>query len=84
MKKIILTLPLLAISCLLANPDQTKPHPPKTPPQKAIDACKNQESGASCSITTPRGDTLEGSCQNTPDNKYFACVPKDHKPPKQP
>lgn len=48
----------------------------RTPPPEAIEACQGQEDGTECLMTTPRGDTLTGTCQNTPDNKYFACKPK--------
>lgn len=71
-----MTLPIIAISCLIANPPQA----PKIPPQEAISACSGKSEGASCSITTPDGKSLEGSCRNTPDKQYFACVPKNHKP----
>ena len=45
-----------------------------TPPQPAIDACKNKSDSASCTVQTPNG-SLSGNCKNTPDGKYFACIP---------
>lgn len=47
-----------------------------TPPQEAITACTNQYIGSICSMKTPRGDMLEGTCKYTPDNKYFVCMPE--------
>ena len=56
-----------------------------TPPKEAIEICKNKNTGSTCSITTPRGDTLEGTCKNTPDEKYFVCMPErgQQMPPKR-
>lgn len=48
----------------------------RTPPQEAIDICKGLDTGAECTMTTPRGDSVTGTCENTPDNKYFACKPE--------
>lgn len=48
----------------------------RKPPQEAIDICKGQSEGSECKVTTPRGDTLTGICQNTPDDKYFVCMPE--------
>lgn len=73
MKKILLTMALCATTLLVANAK-------KTPPPQAIDACKGKKESSSCSVTTPQGKTLEGVCRNTPDKKYFACIPKNHKP----
>lgn len=47
----------------------------RKPPQVAIDACEDKEEGTTCQVTTPRGDTLSGTCKNTPDDKYFVCMP---------
>lgn len=44
------------------------------PPQPALDACKNKNENTSCTVQTPNG-SLSGTCHNTPDGKYFACVP---------
>jgi len=30
-------------------------------------------------MKTPRGDIVEGTCKNTPDEKYFACKPERQK-----
>ena len=47
----------------------------RTPPQEAIDICESKSEGDTCSMTTRRGDSVQGTCENTPDNKYFACKP---------
>lgn len=46
------------------------------PPKEAIEICKNKKIGSECKFSTPRGDKLSGICQNTPDNKYFVCMPE--------
>lgn len=48
----------------------------RKPPQEAINICEGQENGSECKMITPRGDTLTGTCQNTPDDKYFVCMPE--------
>jgi hypothetical protein len=48
----------------------------RTPPKEAITACQNKDKGTTCSITTPEGDTLSGTCSYTPDEKYFVCMPE--------
>ena len=56
-----------------------------TPPKEAISICKNKDTGSTCTMKTPQGDTLEGTCKNTPDNKYFVCMPEGgaQMPPKR-
>ncbi len=49
----------------------------RQPPQEAITICKSKSQGDSCSMTTPRGDKINGTCENTPDGKYFACKPEN-------
>ncbi|MBU1668634.1 hypothetical protein KKC13_09435 [bacterium] len=80
MKKIITTLAIFALTASFAQNGK----PPRggkggTPPQEAIIACEGEETNATCTMETPRGDTLTGTCQNTPDKKYFVCMPDDHK-----
>ncbi len=55
----------------------------RTPPPEAISACSGKSEDDACSVTTPRGDTMEGTCRNTPDGEYFACIPKGHRPPQE-
>lgn len=47
----------------------------RTPPQEAQTACQNKQKGASCSFTTPRGDSINGVC-DTPPQSSLACVPR--------
>jgi hypothetical protein len=56
-----------------------------TPPKEAIAACQNKDTGTTCSMKTPRGDTIEGTCKYTPDEKYFVCMPEGgpQMPPKR-
>ncbi len=49
----------------------------REPPKEAIIACESKSEGTSCNVITPRGDTLNGTCKNTPDNKYFVCMPEN-------
>lgn len=55
----------------------------RKPPEEAITTCEGKSNGESCSMTTPRGDTVEGICSNTPDNKYFACNPNNMRSPRR-
>ena len=60
----------------LANAQDNRGPGKGTPPEEAITACKDKDEGSTCSAKTPRGDTLEGTCKYTPDNKYFVCMPE--------
>jgi hypothetical protein len=83
-KSILIT---LCIATMVLSAEESN-HPPHKkggqPPKEAISACSNKSSGESCNITTPRGDTLSGTCENTPDGKYFACKPADEGGDKKP
>ena len=79
MKKMIMTLTLLAVTASFAQNGKPPRGQHGEPPKEAISACENKTEGTSCSVNTPRGDTLEGTCKNTPDNKYFVCEPKNHR-----
>jgi hypothetical protein len=46
----------------------------RAPPQCAINACEGKAVGSACQITGPRGNET-GTCDYTPDKKYFACKP---------
>lgn len=48
----------------------------KAPPQEALDACVNQEEGASVTFTTPRGSELEATCKTI--QGQLAAVPTKH------
>lgn len=70
--KTILTLSTLLItlnSAIYAKSEN------REPPKEAIEVCVGQETESICTMKTPRG-TLEGKCMNTPDKKYFACMPE--------
>lgn len=77
MKRMMITGILLTTTLLLANGPQNGK---RTPPAEAITACTDKAENSTCSVTTPRGDTVAGTCTNTPDGKYFACKPTNHKP----
>ncbi len=81
MKKIILTVALVALTFGFAQEQRPQQGEKRTPPAEAISICEGQDEGSSCSMTSPRGDTVEGTCSNTPDGKYFACKPTN--PPKR-
>lgn len=76
----ILVLLLVVMSTIgFANEDtnRNKPDHPRMgpPPKEAIDICLKKKEESSCKMTTPRGDTLTGTCRTTPDKKYFVCAP---------
>ena len=78
MKKLITFLFVVsAIVCFANDREGQGQREMRTPPAEAISACSGKNDGDSCSVTTPRGDTLEGTCSNTPDGKYFACKPNN-------
>ena len=79
MKKIALTILVLGTTFSFANGPQNGQGRKGTPPEEAIIACEGQSSGDTCSMTTQRGDSLTGTCQNTPDDKYFVCMPEGMK-----
>ncbi|BFM18589.1 hypothetical protein R50073_47720 [Maricurvus nonylphenolicus] len=49
------------------------------PPQEAFDACRNHDSGSSCTVSTPHG-RLEGQCRQPPHESQLVCVPDGHRP----
>jgi len=83
MKKFIITLCILASAtyCVANQNENERGAKPGMgePPKEAISICEGKNEGDTCSMTTPRGDTLEGTCKTTPDDKYFACMPADMK-----
>lgn len=81
MKKVMIFISLMAATLSFAK----GPGQDRKPPQEAISACEGKSEGTTCSVTTPRGDTLSGTCKNTPDDKYFVCMPENMsngRPPK--
>lgn len=53
---------------------QRESGPRRMPPPEAVDACNGLAQGASCSFVTPRGDSIQGSC-DVPTGSGFACRP---------
>jgi len=79
MKKLIL-ITLLGATLSFANGPQNGQGPRNgTPPEEAITACEGLNTNDTCNMTTPRGDSISGTCQNTPDEKYFVCMPEGMK-----
>ncbi len=74
MKNFIITLAILVAT--FASAQGQRGGGDREPPKEAIEICEGQDAGSSCEITTPRGDTAKGTCENTPDDKYFACKPE--------
>lgn len=55
----------------------------RVPPESAISACEGKEDQASCTMEGRRGESVTGVCENTPDDKYFACKPSRENRPKR-
>jgi hypothetical protein len=81
MKKLLMTLAFLSATLLIANDGRggQRGGMDRQPPQEAISVCEGQSEGATCEMTTPRGESVSGTCTNTPDGKYFACKPENMK-----
>jgi hypothetical protein len=47
---------------------------PQGPPPEAVEACEGLSEGDSCEFTSPRGDTISGTCQTI--EELLACVPE--------
>lgn len=77
MKKFITTLCVLVATISFANegPCRGEDRDCK-PPKEAIEICEGQATDAQCQVTSPHGDLIDGTCQYTPDEKYFACKPE--------
>ena len=65
---------ILFFSLTLASAAALAQMPQGGPPQEAISACSGHSEGASCSFSSPRGDNISGTCDDTPDG--MACVPE--------
>ncbi|MEM8561801.1 MAG: hypothetical protein AAGF57_06180 [Pseudomonadota bacterium] len=50
------------------------------PPPEALAACDGSAAGDSCSFTSPRGDSIEGSCIVPRSDKGLACKPEGGPP----
>jgi hypothetical protein len=74
----------VAGSCM-AMPDGTTvacapPHHMHGFPPEALAACKDQQEGATCQFTAPRGETITGVCRLSPHGAGPVCAPKDFPP----
>ena len=56
-----------------ATGNHSTPEDTEGPPAEAATACSGESSGSSCSFTGARGETISGTCNNTPNG--LACVP---------
>jgi len=75
-RNLILTFCATTALVTVSNAQQGgKGGPGGTPPKEAIEICVGQDEGSQCTMNTPRGE-LSGTCQNTPDKKYFVCMPE--------
>lgn len=69
-------------------------HGPHQPPKEAFTACANHNENDACSVTTPHGDVLDGTCvpapamssadnSNSTQSSALACRPSHMPPPPQ-
>ncbi len=72
----MIVLAIFGVTLVSANQGQ-RDGSDRQPPKEAIEICEGQEEGSSCQMTTRRGDTLDGTCKYTPDDKYFVCMPEN-------
>lgn len=74
-------LKVLSLSAILATSfsyaNESKRPERKGPPPEAYEACENKAEGEAVSIETPRGHTLEASCQLKDD--VLVAVPDRHR-----
>lgn len=54
---------------------QDRRGPPREPPAEALQACVNRARGDACTVETPRGDTISGTC-GAPEGRALACMPE--------
>lgn len=78
MKSTLLLASFIIATLSYANPNAEGQREMREPPKEAISICEGKSKGDTCSMKTPRGDIAQGTCQNTPDDKYFACKPERH------
>ncbi len=56
---------------------------PPAPPQEAIDACANQQEGATCTVSF-HGQSVQGRCVKGPEGQEpLACMPPPPRPPQE-
>jgi len=77
MKKVLITLMILGSTLAIANEScKGERGGDRQPPQDAIDICEGKATDTACKMKSPFGDIIDGTCQYTPDEKYFACKPE--------
>lgn len=80
MKKFLTTLCVIGVTMSFANegacPKKEDHRNGCKPPKEAIEVCVGKTTDTACQVTSRHGDLLNGTCKNTPDEKYFACVPE--------
>jgi len=68
----LLKISLLSFSSLISSISLAMP------PQEAFDACQGKKTSESCSISTPDGKQITGSCQQPPHESQQLCIPSNH------
>jgi hypothetical protein len=85
MKKFIAVVCIVSATMSIANQggfdDKRNDRSDSKPPKEAIEVCVDKAIDSKCQVTTRHGDTLNGTCKYTPDEKYFVCEPEN--PPKR-
>lgn len=76
---------LVAVTLLTVFSTEAWARPGGKPPRKAMNACKDQSEGDTCTFTM-RGETITGMCMAGPNNDKLACAPEgelrqEHRPP---
>lgn len=66
---------VVSTPCFGQGRNKEKRRGSRRPPQEAFTACENKEENDSCSVTTRKGDELNGVCLNLQDD--FVCVPNE-------
>lgn len=63
---------------ILADSEEPQRERPKGPPPEMIAACEDKSVGDACEFVSPRGDTVSGTCQNSPrDESQLVCMPNE-------
>ncbi|MCP5326478.1 MAG: hypothetical protein H7A09_09180 [Oceanospirillaceae bacterium] len=78
-------MPYLCLTCVLfgsasafAKQPQNQGGNPPQPPQEAFTACEGKSAGDSITITTPRGDSMQATCEDF--NGTLAARPSGSRP----
>ena len=76
MKLILPLFAVIATSLLLIAPASAQQRRGQ-PPQEAFDACEGLDAGDACTVETPRGDTVEGTCHSRQQEGELFCRPNN-------